>query len=303
MIDLGPKNCDSVRKKLARPSELAFIDPVEPRSLLQAGTAVAAMVGYGNGLVADGWIIDSTEEGRCFRGVVPTYSSTSIASAESDDLSVDRSLDLTSAGLLEEGWTGDAPPLKIPVFGQAAFSAAEETVYVVGGSGPGELGAIRRYNLASRSTESFLPSSNPPSPYTLGIAYDPLTQRLFVLDVKLGADSSLVARLARHELGLGTSAVLMQVPFEGDFHFFSIDVVEGGRNLVLVAASNGGYSAWRIDSKTGTVLGHLGGPGIVLEKPSMGDHLLFLPTWEDGGIRYRPLPSYSFTGTVPCDQL
>gem|GEM_PF-6261113 len=312
-IDVGFRTCEALVELLVARSDLAFVDPVEPRSLLSDDAAGSAIVARASLISAGGWLVDSVESGRCLRGAVATFPTSSFLRASTGGESTPTSLlalqtlastQTTVQQATVEEWSGDAPPLRVPAHGQAAFSAIEQAVYVVGGDGPGELGTVRRYLLPLNGGEAYAPTQLAPSGVVLGVGYDPLAQALFVLDVVEDGTSNYRARLVRHDLGLDQSTLLLEVPFDGDNQFFSVDVTAGGRELILMAATEENYAGWRLDSVSGALLGSLSDTGTVLEKPSMSDHELVVPLWvEDSGIWYRELAGSAFTGMYACVRL
>lgn len=238
------------------------------------------------------------------RGDVLSLSNETVLNVEGSNEQVLR--DLAVAGPAES-WE---QPWGVSDF-RAAFSAIEQSVYVVGGELHGAASSrIWRYDLASRTWRNILGSASAaPSSQVLSVAYDQRRAALYVLDVDdepiaPSPRAPHMARLVRYDTQAQTAMQLAAWPRIGLFQALHLAVADDG-HLILVGARKNNWMAWRlqVDGSGIVSAGVREGVGGVLDRPIMGEQELVLPAIRNDRPVYIELDVAGFHGGTQCSVL
>ncbi|HWV38493.1 MAG TPA: hypothetical protein VN033_08440 [Vulgatibacter sp.] len=191
--------------------------------------------------------------------------------------------------------------IDLPSNGRALYSATEGAIFVVKGPDVTSGGMIRRTDLASGLTTTLSFAGAAPSGTILGATFDSDAGKFFVLDAVEGQ-----ARLASYDIAQKQGRILWTVPFSGAFDFVALSRAATGE-LVLIAGSQGDYTAWLVREKSNGVvafLGRLERSGVPLDEPVMGAYAPVLAVEApEGELRYDHLDPREFVNGAPCESL
>lgn len=195
---------------------------------------------------------------------------------------------------------------------RGVFSGVERAVYLVGG--PESDSPARRdiWRFDMRTSSWSRPAEAAvvrPSSQVLDVAYDSVRSVLYVLDVDdqpmaPGNHAPHLARLVAYDLHAGTATQLAAWPRVGLFSRVFL-ATEADGHLMLVAARSNNFTAWRL-AVVGDHLrvdGVRARPGLVMDRPVMGERDLVLGMVRQGRIEYEVLGTNGFAGGSPCTQL
>lgn len=235
-------------------------------------------------------VFTPTEPASALAAFGVRYSGLAVATCPGTDaqlISGDQAMAVTSLGF----------KLQLTEGTRVVLSGLENVAYMVKGSAGA---AIQRIHLASGATTSIHPARWPPGPDVLGLAYDPGTSTLFVLDTS--ADEK-EARLVAHGLVSGASNLLWTLPYHGQYQATSLDVAENG-DLMLTVGSSQSFSSWRMDPSTGAFLGRIDGQGEMVRFPAMGWHFPSLHYKDSRGwLQLQTLEPWRYQEGAPCTSL